>query len=213
VILDLRSTFSAAAPTWSSALTSQSVAGYRRLTDQGPLQSSARQGPLTRVTVYEVRGSTPSLPAMSSNSTETLPTYPGLSFITFSDPTQSRLPGQRKAVRSHAASYQYQLDKATAAKLALPKRKRVRKCGSHAPIVLELKSATHLSQGDGLAVSWTPSPFSILGGGRIDPFRTYPVPWEPFIPGLGDHCKYLIVLSVSCVFASFDIMLPASTPV
>lgn len=145
---------------------------------------------------------------MSSNSTETLPKYPGLSFITFSDPTQSRLPGQRKAVRSHAASYQYQLDKATAAKLALPKRKRVRKRGSHAPIVLEIKKATHLSPGVDLAVSRTPSPFTILGGGRIDPFRTYPVPWEPFIPGLIDHCKSLILLSVLC-FCLFRYKLPA----
>jgi hypothetical protein len=25
----------------------------------------------------------------------------------------------------------------------------------------------------------------------VDPFRTYPVPWEPFIPKLVDHCSYL----------------------
>src|ERR1700684_1965143 len=32
--------------------------------------------------------------------------YPGLSFITVLDPGESKLPSQRKAVRSHAASYQ-----------------------------------------------------------------------------------------------------------
>ncbi|KAL7950869.1 hypothetical protein V8C42DRAFT_132627 [Trichoderma barbatum] len=26
-----------------------------------------------------------------------------------------------------------------------------------------------------------------LGGGRVDPFRTYPAPWQPYIPHLVDH--------------------------
>lgn len=28
-----------------------------------------------------------------------------------------------------------------------------------------------------------------LGGGRVDPFRSYPVSWAPYIPHLVDHCK------------------------
>lgn len=35
-------------------------------------------------------------------------------------------------------------------------------------------------------------PFAIeyqLGGGRVDPFRSYPTPWRPYIPHLVDHCK------------------------
>lgn len=28
-----------------------------------------------------------------------------------------------------------------------------------------------------------------LGGGRVDPFRTYPGPWNPQVPGLVDHCE------------------------
>lgn len=183
----------------------RSVAGYRRLADSSPCKAGPDRA--FSLLLMSVRGSTPSLNAMGSMgsiSTEALPTYPGLSFITFNDPNQSRLPDQRKAVRSHAASYQYQLDKATAARLALPKRKRVRKRGSHAAKKLEIKSATQLSQGDGLAVSLTPSPFSMLGGGRIDPFRSYPVPWEPFIPRLIDHCQYLFCyLFLSSLFSFF----------
>jgi hypothetical protein len=30
-----------------------------------------------------------------------------------------------------------------------------------------------------------------ISQGRVDPFRSYPVPWEPFIPELVDHCLYL----------------------
>ncbi|KAF4342041.1 fungal specific transcription factor factor domain protein [Fusarium beomiforme] len=33
-----------------------------------------------------------------------------------------------------------------------------------------------------------------LGGGRVDPFRTYPGPWNPQIPGLVDH--YLVHMAV-----------------
>ncbi|KAL7909173.1 hypothetical protein GGI35DRAFT_372830 [Trichoderma velutinum] len=33
-----------------------------------------------------------------------------------------------------------------------------------------------------------------LGGGRIDPFRTYPTPWRPYIPQLVDH--YIVHMAV-----------------
>ncbi|KAF4950770.1 hypothetical protein FGADI_7966 [Fusarium gaditjirri] len=33
-----------------------------------------------------------------------------------------------------------------------------------------------------------------LGGGRVDPFRTYPGPWNPQVPGLVDH--YLVHMAV-----------------
>ncbi|EGR48545.1 uncharacterized protein TRIREDRAFT_77836 [Trichoderma reesei QM6a] len=40
-------------------------------------------------------------------------------------------------------------------------------------------------------------PFAIeyqLGGGRVDPFRSYPTPWRPYIPHLVDH--YIIHMAV-----------------
>ncbi|KAL6834015.1 hypothetical protein J3E69DRAFT_363025 [Trichoderma sp. SZMC 28015] len=33
-----------------------------------------------------------------------------------------------------------------------------------------------------------------LGGGRVDPFRTYPAPWKPYIPQLVDH--YIVHMAV-----------------
>ena len=29
-----------------------------------------------------------------------------------------------------------------------------------------------------------------LGGGRVDPFKSYPTPWRPYIPHLVDHCEF-----------------------
>ncbi|RFU72810.1 hypothetical protein TARUN_9445 [Trichoderma arundinaceum] len=33
-----------------------------------------------------------------------------------------------------------------------------------------------------------------LGGGRVDPFKTYPTPWQPYIPHLVDH--YIVHMAV-----------------
>ncbi len=40
-----------------------------------------------------------------------------------------------------------------------------------------------------------------LGGGRIDPFRTYPAQWKPFFPTLVDHCRLWLALSCVCLVA------------
>jgi hypothetical protein len=141
----------------------------------------------------------PSLPAVIPTSAHSLP-YPGLSFITFGDPGQSRLPHQRKAVRSHAASYQHHLDKTSSAKhasgtrLALSsgsqrRQGRRRKCHITVTLDLNIPDTTQPEHAIGLIEPHTPSPLGILGEGRVDPFRTYPVPWEPFLPGLIDHCR------------------------
>lgn len=31
-----------------------------------------------------------------------------------------------------------------------------------------------------------------FGGGRVDPFRSYPGPWRPWIPALADHCEHTL---------------------
>lgn len=143
----------------------------------------------------------PSLPSTEFKSTS-CPPYPDLSFITFSDPTQSRLPHQRRAVRSHAASYQHQLDKASAGRQALetPNRPRRRK---QVIVALEVNSSAQFDQANGNPKHKTPSPISMLGEGRVDPFRSYPVPWEPFLPELIDHCKYCFTVAGLPIFYMF----------
>lgn len=134
----------------------------------------------------------PLLPAIPE-SAHGLP-YPGLSFITFGDPDQARLPRQRKAVRSHAASYQYLIDKTSIAKhqstLETKKQPRRRKRNAAVTLELNIPGTTQPGPVDRCIVPHIPSPFGILGEGRVDPFRTYPVPWEPFLPELVDHCMY-----------------------
>lgn len=33
-----------------------------------------------------------------------------------------------------------------------------------------------------------------LGGGRVDPFKSYPTPWQPYIPHLVDHCEFILLV-------------------
>lgn len=36
-----------------------------------------------------------------------------------------------------------------------------------------------------------------LGGGRVDPFKSYPTPFRSYIPNLVDHCKFILLHVVS----------------
>ena len=128
------------------------------------------------------------------------------SFITLLDPVDSSLPSQRKAVRSHAALYQHSQEKNTRL-CRRPKNKRLRKPESVVFAVLEESNPFPFPQNylsetnevssrgrlNDLIPRFTSSPnLSVLGQGRVDPFRTYPVPWEPFLPELVDHCSYIV---------------------
>ena len=133
-------------------------------------------------------------------------TYPGLSFITIVDPGESKLPSQRKAVRSHAALYQASKTRLSSKLPAQKKqpRKRKRKAIWHGDvIILNMDSSSKSKYEDWelllpaelrgqIARQFSSSGMRLLGAGRVDPFRTYPVPWEPFIPELVDHCSYLL---------------------
>lgn len=35
-----------------------------------------------------------------------------------------------------------------------------------------------------------------LGGGRVDPFKSYPTPFRSYIPRLVDHCKFILLLAL-----------------
>lgn len=34
-----------------------------------------------------------------------------------------------------------------------------------------------------------------LGGGRVDPFKSYPTPFRSYIPNLVDHCEFAVLFS------------------
>ena len=131
--------------------------------------------------------------------------YPGFSFITVLDPGESKLPSKRKAVRSHAALYQTAQERMARKYQAQKDNPRKRKRKTLSPdewIIVDTDPSRQppqegrerllLTEMQGrLAHQFCHRSIGPLGAGRVDPFRTYPVPWEPFIPKLVDHCSYL----------------------
>jgi hypothetical protein len=137
--------------------------------------------------------------------------YPRLSFISIHDPNESKRPAQRKAVRSHAASYHHNVDKQLGPKgskansTTSNSKPRRRKRRRDIIIPLEIRDAnpancdaSHEDERKGqedallfekMAGQMLDPADRVIGQGRSDPFQTYPVPWEPLIPELVDHCK------------------------
>lgn len=124
--------------------------------------------------------------------------YPRLSFITFGDVEDSRNRISRKAVRSHAALYQHAASRESKGlNESAAKKKQIRRYKKQ-DVVLDIEILTTIPSEE---TSGFPeeSPRNslkgtslqvILGQGRCDPFRTYPIDWNPRIPQLVDHCKY-----------------------
>jgi hypothetical protein len=131
---------------------------------------------------------------------------PPLKFLHINDPGEAKLPSHRKAVHSHAALYQASQERMKDLRQSRRQqpRKRKRKDRWHGESMvfkvvhaqnfhlkpLEILVPTELA-GQILCQSCSPS-MQLLGAGRVDPFRTYPVPWDPTIPQLVDHCSCLL---------------------
>ncbi|KAH6701954.1 hypothetical protein BKA61DRAFT_661373 [Leptodontidium sp. MPI-SDFR-AT-0119] len=121
--------------------------------------------------------------------------YPRLSFITFGDVEDSRNRISRKAVRSHAALYQHAASRESKGlNESTAKKKQIRRYKKQ-DVVLDIEILTTIPSEE---TSGFPeeSPRNslkgtslqvILGQGRCDPFRTYPIDWNPRIPQLVDH--------------------------
>jgi hypothetical protein len=132
-------------------------------------------------------------------------TYPGLSFVTISDPGQLKLPSQRKVVRSHAASSQASRDRLGLqphARKRQPRRRQREASWRGEVITLDVRcspkhSPTHRQSSFPVELQGQiirPLDYQgtrLLGAGRVDPFQSYPISWEPFLPELVDHCTYL----------------------
>ena len=188
-------------------------------------------------------------------------TYQRLSFITFHDPNEAKLPSRRRAVRSHAASWQHHSGKSRhssrkwselfaepeTSKATAPSAEQKPAETKPAPLTndtsndVAVEEDTRVPARDarsqpppflqgGYQRLSTPPLHGVLGvciflephlrntmfhertpgwtaeagkfvtfldqtntelfkAGRADPFRTYPIPWDPFLPELVDHCK------------------------
>ncbi|PMD35010.1 hypothetical protein L207DRAFT_497022 [Hyaloscypha variabilis F] len=126
---------------------------------------------------------------------------PPLTFLHISDPSEAKLPSHRKAVHSHAALFQASQDRAGRephAKRKEPRKRKRKNDWSGEPLILELGLYQNSQlERPGLifpAEFWSQEAYQcfspsvpLLGAGRVDPFRTYPIPWAPDIPQLVDH--------------------------
>lgn len=113
-------------------------------------------------------------------------------FINIVSPADSRLSKHQRLVRSRAAL------KPTSAKQPRGKRKSKQ---AGAPVSSSSSSSSNTTtpgpESSSKLVSKHPARVTqlalqnrALGQGRVDPFRTYPVAWQPFMPALIDHRKY-----------------------
>ena len=114
------------------------------------------------------------------------PSYPGISFITVHDPL-----GRKESSKSDSPPTQ------TKAKKRRRRRKRqftwtVESDGLELVQAAQYHGSRELLQPNPDMVERIAQLFrpngGVLGEGRTDPFRTYPV-WDPSFPELVDHCK------------------------
>lgn len=125
-----------------------------------------------------------------ASSSSALTQGPRYSFITLLKPGDSSLPSQRKAVRSHAASYQRPYrENASVSRVSRKTRHRNPRYVAYTVETGETAIPPDILKQITQCFTPTLHP-SIIGQGRVDPFRSYPVPWEPFIPEMVDHCLY-----------------------
>ena len=156
---------------------------------------------------------TPMVESATDNELGSVP----LRFITILDPREAKHSSQRRAVRAHAAIYQHRQEQKPGNKTLVLSRKassRASKTGRRCPplvsVVLDTDALQSLCAEPGH--SSTPedddasptekkiqlqAPFpicnSILGQGRLDPFKTFPIEWRPHIPAIIDHCMLLFI--------------------
>lgn len=107
-----------------------------------------------------------------------------LVFVNVKEPKDALKLTKESEVRSHVAPYQW---RNPANRQAVRRRKKVQRVPLPSPPDSDSSREGNTSEESG-EVTVPP----LLGGGlRVDPFRTYPIAWRPFVPPLVDHCKYL----------------------
>jgi hypothetical protein len=108
-----------------------------------------------------------------------------LQFVNSAGPESSRKPDTKRLIRAHAA------------RAAHSKIRRAR-------IVEYQKSKTSQEEVDEVSA---PGPVTLLGSGRIDPFRTYAVHCTAFEHALIDHCKGLFHIYCPHKLAHFFLLI------
>ncbi|OJJ43876.1 hypothetical protein ASPZODRAFT_890329 [Penicilliopsis zonata CBS 506.65] len=136
-----------------------------------------------------------------------------LTFITVQHSRDGLKASGDRTVRSHVTRYQWRKHNEQRRREAISSGRMKRRTGEFLPLRMELdctaltglrrgNSADDVTpgQGDRELDSDTNEPVRVLpiprlvGGHRVDPFRSYPVSWKPFFPSLVDH--YLVHMAV-----------------
>lgn len=125
-------------------------------------------------------------------------------FVNVKEPSDALQLAKESEIRSHVTRYQWKKSENR------PASTRKRKNGSR-PIQLNIENL-HINlqappqdataepqnvtkrESPNNCIIQTP-PFLIpqqLGGLRVDPFQTYPIPLKPFTPFLVDHCMWIL---------------------
>ena len=157
-----------------------------------------------------------------------IPEFQALRFVTIANPADMQSKAQRKTIRSHVAQLQHSATSKEQKKRAALDREYKRRKARKTQVLLELEVVdtsylpTKYSQiiNSQLEISEVLNSQSnfrdksncsfgladrILGGGHIDPFKTYPLPFEPFIPRVIHHNKLSRISDYS--FLTIAIML------
>lgn len=107
-----------------------------------------------------------------------------LVFVNIKEPKDALKLTKESEVRSHVARYQW---RNPANRQAVRRRKKVQPAPLPTP-----PDSNNSHEGSTSEETDEVSVPPLVGGGlRVDPFRTYPITWRPFVPPLVDHCKYL----------------------
>lgn len=106
-----------------------------------------------------------------------------LVFVNIEEPKDALKLTKESEVRSHVARYQW---RNPANRQAVRRRKKVQP----APLPTPPDSNNSHEGSTSEETDEVSVPPLVEGGLRVDPFRTYPITWRPFVPPLVDHCKY-----------------------
>ncbi|CZR60017.1 uncharacterized protein PAC_09912 [Phialocephala subalpina] len=156
------------------------------------------------------------VPERSKVTAASVPKPPAFSFVTITNPNESKTRSKKRAVRSHVAYYQHHKDderydippthrRSTSKRIA--KIEGASRTSTPTPTLSSESSSESinfqilLSDGlagtefDALGKGFGATPISPpFSGTRIDPFRSYPVRWKPFYdPILDFYLTYILV--------------------
>lgn len=113
-------------------------------------------------------------------------------FVNVKNPKDALQLTKDTEVRSHVARYQW---RNPTNRQAIRRRKETSTSslyvdGTHVTTSSLVTTSTRHDEEEKQETDEFSIPPLVGGGLRVDPFRTYPINWRPFVAPLVDHCKF-----------------------